>query len=106
MLPTHTIICSSNPPRPRGGSGCGGVSTITAIQSRSVRTPTDRKILVCKGAEQVMVYDVLGRLQLSVPLNKDLVQNKINTATLAQGVYIVKIQRADQSVFTTKIIKE
>jgi hypothetical protein len=62
--------------------------------------------LVCKGAEQVMVYDVLGRLHLSVPLNKDIVENKINTATLAQGVYIVKIQRADQSVFTTKIIKE
>ena len=53
-----------------------------------------------------MVYDVLGRLQLSVPLNKDLVENKINTATLAQGVYIVKIQRADQSVYTAKIIKE
>ena len=62
--------------------------------------------LVCKGAEQVMVYDVLGRVQLSVPVNKDLVENKINTATLAQGVYIVKIQRADQAIFTTKIIKE
>jgi hypothetical protein len=62
--------------------------------------------LVCKGAEQVMVYDVLGRLQLSVPLNKDIVENKINTATLAQGVYIVKIQRAYQSVYTAKIIKE
>jgi hypothetical protein len=50
MVLTHGIICSSNPQRPRGGSGFGFVSTITAIQTRSVRTPTDRKIFSGAGS--------------------------------------------------------
>jgi hypothetical protein len=65
MLSTHTIICSSNPQRPRGGSGCGGVSTITAIQTRSVRTPTDRKILQTtlskhNSKTQIPIHDIVS----------------------------------------------
>jgi hypothetical protein len=85
MLSTHTIICSSNPQRPRGGSGCGGVSTITAIQTRSVRTPTDRKV----------VLFTAGYNKTSIAL-----------ADILPGVYTYKFLVGDTLIKTDKIIKQ
>jgi len=117
MVLTHGIICSSNPQRPRGGSGFGGISTTTAIQNlqtgqlaNSTINTVAKQSSVTNRLEAVSVYpnpansyviisyksvengvftlyNTLGEIVLKTALSSENTKTQIPLLDLANGVY-------------------
>ncbi len=67
---------------------------------------SDELTISCKNAEEVTIYDLIGRMLFKTSLNDINDVHKINTKDLSSGLYIVKVKRIDKSLYTSKIIKE
>ena len=88
MLPTHTIICSSNPQRPRGGRRCG---------ERRYNTNQSCRI---------ELFDITGRKLKVVLFTAGYNKTSIALADILPGVYTYKFLVGDTLIKSGKIIKQ
>jgi hypothetical protein len=69
--------------------------------------PAQDKITVaCKGATELIVYDLLGNAVLKKKLDSKLTENKLETSILQTGMYLYKILKQNNEVFNGKLIIE
>lgn len=62
--------------------------------------------IACTNAKEVMITDLLGRLLLKDELDITLKENRVDISALQLGVYIYKVIKEDNSVYTGKLIIE
>jgi hypothetical protein len=114
MLPTHTIICSSNPQRPRGGRRCGERITMnnhnnnanSLIKEENLNYQVDGLVTVYPNPATTTViiaynkevdglftlFNVLGEKILQTTLSKHNSKTQIPIHDNVSGVYHYEIQ--------------
>jgi hypothetical protein len=62
--------------------------------------------VACKHARQILIYDLLGNTIITKKLNSQLNENKIDVSGLQSGMYVYKVVKQNNEIYTGKLTIE